>query len=622
MGESELISFEKFSLADWKNKYEEAKSAYNSELVNMDKNWGQYIGDHAIYNADGTQGKDSKHNRNFTYELIETQVGTNIPLPKVSSPSRDPKKIYRAKIIEAFLREWEKTVPTEQINDIDDRNCKVLGSSFTLTYWDSNKRTNSYVGMPAVKVLHPKQVIPQCGVSEIADMDYIFISYSDTRRNLERTYDVDIEDDNSDDSTTLQNTKETITQITAYYRNDNGRIGVFSWAGNTILQDVEDYNARQDKVCNKCGKSILEAQDSVCSCGCKKFVDRVDEYEEIETNIPIFYETDEIVKEVIPTNIPEIDEAGNPIFEEVEIEGIAPTIKTHKNKIRYYVPTEFPVHNRRNISIYNKFLGSSDVSKIADSQFAYDKLATKVQERLLKGGSIITLPKGTKIETTDKELKVVYIENQAQVSMIGAYPLEPNLSQDIAILSRYYEDARSTLGITDAFQGKPDRTADSGAAKQASIGQASGRLQSKEKLKDAAWKNIYKTVFQLMLAYADEPRSITSTDENGEKKEYLFNRYEFLDLVDGEYVYDDDFIFDIDPTASLIQNRATMWEECRKNLQMGAYGNPQDPKTLIQFWKAMESFGYPRAKENVKRFEDIKEENNPMLGGGIVDGQL
>ena len=105
----------------------------------------------------------------------------------------------------------------------------------------------------------------------------------------------------------------------------------------------------------------------------------------------------------------------------------------------------------------------------------------------MKGGSVLTLPKGVKIETSDREGKVVYLSSAAQKQMIDAFSLQPSVQQDLQMLQKYYEDARSTLGITDSYQGKKDATAMSGTAKQAQIAQAQGRLECKHAMKEQSY---------------------------------------------------------------------------------------------------------------------------------------
>lgn len=177
------------------------------------------------------------------------------------------------------------------------------------------------------------------------------------------------------------------------------------------------------------------------------------------------------------------------------------------------------------------------------------------------------------------------------------------------MLDIIYKDAQSTLGVTDSFQGKQDSTATSGTAKQASISQAAGRFSSKRENKKSAYVRIYTAVFQLMLAFADESIEVRGDDGSGGQKTYKFSRYDFLDVdpVTGEYVYDDDYIIDIDSTAAYTNDRQAMWEEIRNNFAAGAYGSPQDPATLQVYWESLSEQGYPGAKKIADKFVQMQQ---------------
>ena len=47
--------------------------------------------------------------------------------------------------------------------------------------------------------------------------------------------------------------EDLVTQYVAYYRNDKGGIGLYSWVNDTQLEDLEDYQARRLRRCTKCG---------------------------------------------------------------------------------------------------------------------------------------------------------------------------------------------------------------------------------------------------------------------------------------------------------------------------------------------------------------------------------
>ena len=57
---------------------------------------------------------------------------------------------------------------------------------------------------------------------------------------------------------------------------------------------------------------------------------------------------------------------------------------------------------------------------------------------------------------------------------------------------------------------------------------------------------------------------------------------------DGQFYWDDQFLFSCDTSAPLASNREAMWQETRMNLQTGAFGDPSSTETLILFWSKME----------------------------------
>jgi len=142
---------------------------------------------------------------------------------------------------------------------------------------------------------------------------------------------------------------------------------------------------------------------------------------------------------------------------------------------------------RRSVSRFGSLLGTSDVEVIRDQQETVKKLGSKLNEKLMKGGSYVTLPRGVDIETTDRELKILRLDNPAQKALIDVLTVQADVSRDIHLLEENYQWAKSTLGINDSFQGKSDSTAVSGTAKQFAAAQASGRLESKRRMKNAAY---------------------------------------------------------------------------------------------------------------------------------------
>ena len=241
--------------------------------------------------------------------------------------------------------------------------------------------------------------------------------------------------------------------------------------------------------------------------------------------------------------------------------------------------------------------GESDVDAVEDQQVAINKYGTKIQEKLLKGGSYVTLPQGVNIETTDRELKIIRLKNPADKALISVLNIQPDTSRDQQMLEVNYSWAKSTLGITDAFQGKYDASATSGTAKQFSANQSAGRLQSKREMKNQAYARLYKLMFQFMLAYADEPYPMTLRGPDGTVEYAHFDRYEFLKRdAAGQLYWNDEFLFDVDPASNLAANRETLWTMIDQKYQAGAFGPLGETASLYRLWTLLAETGYPHAE--------------------------
>ena len=133
-----------------------------------------------------------------------------------------------------------------------------------------------------------------------------------------------------------------------------------------------------------------------------------------------------------------------------------------------------PIVVRKNVSSWGKALGDSDIDKIMDQQNMIKKCDSRIQEKLDKGGSIFTRSEKTEVSKTDEQLREVIFQGADEANLFGVHNLQVDTSQDQAIAEANYEQARRILGITDSFQGRPDRTATSGTAKQIAVAQSAG----------------------------------------------------------------------------------------------------------------------------------------------------
>jgi hypothetical protein len=591
-------------LADWKNKLEDARNKYSDEMSRMVTYRKYYKGTREIMpsvNSQATSTKQASNVRNIVYELIETQVDSSIPMPKVRAIHAEDDEL--ALRIEKLLENMATSLKLQPLNDSMERVTYVQGGSLFHVQWDASKGTHSEVGAVKVDSLHPYKVIPQPGVINLDEMDYVFVQDVMTKNAVKRFYGVDVSDAANDqpdietNNSEVNTSEDLVTVNTAYYRNENGGVGKYVWCDVYELQDFEDYQARLRDTCAECGATMIDGVCPVCGSTKKKKV--TDDYEELIEGIEISIDGGGRTKldpyneeSDLFTNEPEFDEEGNPILDE---QGM-PNVKRVQKKIPYYKPNMFPLILRKNISEEDRFLGGSDVVVIMDQQDAIKKYTTKIDEKLMKAGSALTLPRGLQVEKNDKDFKIIRVDNPAEVSQIQVLNLQADVKYDTSMVEMNYEAARSTLGITNAFQGKYDPSIRSGTARQYAINQSAGRLESKRTMKNEAYARLYETMFKFWLAYADQTTAISTTDATGMTIHETLDRHEFLKMdAAGEFYWNDEFIFETDPTSTLMANREAMWEQTDLKLQSQAFGPLGDLETLKTFWTFMKANGYPNA---------------------------
>lgn len=564
-------------LKQWQDKFLQARESYAFALDRMERREALRNGTKQIKrgqnNREGGGVKDASSVRNIVFELIEAQIDSTIPLPKVTAT--EERLTENAKALEDKLRCELDRLPFETMNDLQERVCPTQGGALFLVEWDHTKRTHQTVGELSVTSLHPKQVIPQPGVYRVEECDYLFVMLSQTKEYIKKRYGVDVEDEEESDPGARSFREEAaegkVTQIQCYYRNKEGGIGLFSWVGDEVLEDREDYQARSLKKCAYCGKDWV---GETCECGSKKAC-----WEQMD-------------EEVLGEDL------------EVEIDGKKETIPAG-TKLPYYNPKMYPVILRKNVSSFGQFLGSSDVDVIEDQQEGIKKIETSILEKILKGGSYVTLPQNYSIKTDDSNLKIIPIKNPQDKAMIDVITVQPDISKDVGYAEELYQQSRQILGITDSYQGRQDPTATSGKAKEIAVNQAAGRLESKKVMKQAFYGELYEVMAKFLIAYADEPRPYLTEKGNGEQEYKLFSKYDFLDKDEaGQWYYNVNYLFATDSSSSLAGNREAMWQETRMNLKEGAFGNPQDTETLLLFWQIMETLHYPNAGKVKKQLEE------------------
>lgn len=624
-----VIDPEPENLKTWKKRLEEARESYGSDKNRMKTYQGYYDGDRSVAqdpNSSYSPSKKASNVRNIVYELIESQVDSSIPMPKVRAIHPEDEEL--AKKLEHYLENKIKTTKLPLLNDMMERNVPVQGGDFFHVQWDANAGLHSQIGDIKVSEIHPKKLIPQPGMVEIEAMDYFFVQELYTKKKVKAIYGVSVEDCGNDytdlageQSSTASINSDIVTVNTAYYHNEHGGVGIFVWCDTEILLDLDDYEARYLDHCAKCGAVM---QNGVCpECGSKKVKKMPEEYEEmaegmeVKTSYPMADGTfSRNIDPFTEEEAPQMDENGQPVMDEMG----QPVMEMRKvkRKIPYYKPNIYPVVLRKNITQNDRLLGGSDVAVIIDQQDTVKKLGSKINEKLLKGGSFVTLPTGIDVEKTDKELKILRVRNAADKSLIDVINVQPNVQNDLSYEETNYNWAKSALGITDSFQGKFSSSEVSGTARQYAINQAAGRLESKRTLKNEAFAKLYEYMFKFWLAYSDQSSAIISTDSNGAANYDEIDRHEFLKIDSaGEFYWDDEFLFETDPTSTLMQNREALWNQTDLKLQSGAFGPVGDLETARAYWTIQKANGYPNAAIILNIIEQRIKEQQEMAQQAI-----
>lgn len=600
--------------------YEKAKSAAGTRNELIDEWEQQYRGSRDI---DGSV-LQAESIRNLTYECIESQVETSIPVPKVDPERWSEKTQDCAQEIERLCKNYRNKYPFEQFNDIDERNTYKFGASVWLLEWDSTIRTHNTSGDVKVTMIHPRDFFGQPGVYSIDDMDYCFLRFTSTKYEIRRKYGVsEMEAEKADidtgayvnDTEDVQDKDEIVTVVVCFYKNDDGEICKFVYSGDLILADIEAYYRRKIKKCRKCGKV-----EGLCECEKPKFEYVDDEYEVLDHDIvcndgkytipalSYVYNADGTRKiERYEVNTV-IGDDGMPVMESVD--GYAtpmtertPVYKTEKTKLPYYTPKRFPVVIRVNTSVSDQLYGQSDCEYLKPQQQDVNIIESRIMAKLKRSGVTPCLPEDATIGTNNKIFgQYIRLKPNESKAQYGTVDTTPNIQQDIAQSERIYVMAKRTLGITDTYQGFADTTAKSGKAKQVAVQQAAGRLASKRVMKQLAYSDIDRVIFELYLAYADELRYIIYTDEFGRTHGSAFNRYDFIHFDEDtkKWYYNDSFLFSVDLSGDVEQYKDQMWTNVTQYYQSGMFGNPTETYSQLMVWLFLEKYREPVAHTMVE----------------------
>ena len=584
----------------YRSKFQEAYAQYNCNLFDQyellyrgTKNVDKNVNDTS---KNGT--KKANNVRNIVFELIETQVNTEIPDPTVIALERGLED--QAKMIKGKIMSDIGIMDLETLADTVERDAPMMGLTGALMGWDLKGGTHNQMGEKTLSKKHPKQIIPQPGVYNIDDMDMVFLMGATTKNEIWLKYEKDVSDASEEypeineieTDTNKQDSNENVTEIVCYYKDEEtGDIGKLVWVLDILLEDYPKYFYPRIMVCPSCEKEYSQGTEE-CECG-ETLNETLREYDVIDEDLeldPLSYEKK--VKSVVVN-----DDGKKEVTEDVETVIMERKIKKG-TKVKFPAPKRFPIAIRINTPLNFSFAGQSDVQVIRSQQEEVKKALSKASEKIFSSGTIIEKPTSIKQKLTNETMQVIEIDMKKDEGSIKVTDMQPSVEQEVNFSNSMYDQAKSTLGITDSFQGKSDTTAQSGRAKQVQVQQAAGRLQSKIKNKYKFYSRIFELMFEFDLAFSQEERAYMTRDKQNKVQYEVWDKHNLLMEDDaGEWYYCTDFHFGADETASMPSREEFVLEQSPAFVEAGLL-------TPKQFWQVMTSVNFPFASNILSQIED------------------
>lgn len=362
-----------------------------------------------------------------------------------------------------------------------------------------------------------------------------------------------------------------------------------------VICNEEEWQVRKLRKCRKCS-TIVPIADECPVCGSKSFKYETAQEEILEEDLYEIYnpymegETDDKSE----------DKARPRIF------------LTKGTKIPFYKVRQLPFIPRPAVSSIDSLYGVSEAFILLDMQDGINKMLTKVINKSLQSGAVVTKFEKNKLKDTDDAVKVVSVKTSEEAQMFQVKQVEADTTQETLTANLLYESAKNASGVTNSFQGKEDSTATSGKAKQIAAEQSAGRIESLRVMKAAAFAGVYELVLKYLLAFSDEPRQYVKVLPDGKTVQEEWSKYLFLDKDKyGLPYYRDDFQFSTDAASTLSTNRVAMWQETQDKFINGALGNPADSRTLELYWNIMNQQQYPLAELALAGIKDAAQHLPP-----------
>ena len=616
--------------------YNMAKSSFDSGGVlnakELEKWRRSYLG--RLPAQDIKTGNDSKLKgkqiRKLVYELIESKIDTSIPLPRMRANSKA--LLPAVQRTEDMLKFELDRLLTEATNDMAERNTYIDGTTVYKISWNPLLKTRDKAGDVEVTVMPVDSIIPQPGVSDYQNLEYLFERsalstsriydlYGKVVRSTRALKDVSAAQSPSNAGREGLNVVDMVNIVTFYFLNQNRTVGriIFTEETLTVLDYEEEWLVKKINVAEPGKKPKFETMKTeILTEDLYKLKNQYAPEDQGPDGNPTPEAQEAMVNKGIASGMTREQAEANAAPYKGEL------FLAKGSEIPLYHIHELPFIFRQNVSRSNSIYGISDAEMLIDIQDELNKAWSRTGEKIQQSGGILFKDKKVSLGEDNKVLKVVNLSDPSLASSSKYVDINPQVTGDIAYASNAYESGRATIGITNSWQGKQDPTATSGKAKEFSSLATAGRLEAPRVMKRVALAQVYRMIFLFKLAFSSQRVTFTKLLPEAREEEREWDKYMFLDRdEEGNLFWHDEFAFSVDAAATLSNDREAMWQETQQQFINGTFGDPTNPRNLLTFWGVMEQLQYPLAKfaiasikENMQHLDIQTEQllvNNPQV---------
>lgn len=485
--------------------------------------------------------KQARQVVNLVFQLIESQIDTSIPQPRVDAMEEEDTE--KTDMVEGQLAYMAQNTELERINSENERIVRKNGFAVYKVTYNPNYKGHSFRGRIETTNPHPANVIPQPGIYRVEDMDYLFHIETRTLDYICRKYGEEFREQLEEESAEygyLENFTENNTQtdekgrlsvVECWYKDKDGDVGKLTWCNDVILDDVPKFFFKRDELGNIQTTEQLEIED-----------------------------IDPITQE--------------PIKYTIEVE--------------CHVPKRFPFVIQYNVPKEKSFYGLSDPFLIRDQQEGVKKMLSMQEEKLIKGTTKIITRKGSGLKDKLTNAISQILETDDPTGDVRVVDLKTPDNSLIEQYNIYMQAAKDSLGVTEASQGRAENTTLSGKALQQLASYSQGRQAVKVFEKQLAYKELYRLYFDFLLAFYDDKVPYKIQGKDNQPKYGYFDKGKLVKQdITGTYYYPD---FDIYITADqgIPKDKTFIMQSAQEALSAGAMDT-------VEYWTVMEGIGFPNA---------------------------